>query len=229
MPDLPPLVLAVIGTDTGVGKTYVATLLVHGLRKLGRRVWVHKPVACGGWDGTSAEDSRALAALCGDGQPPDTVCPFQFPEACAPHLAAAAAGATLTLAQLLDQFARVRQAADVDLVVEGVGGLLVPLTPRRETVCDFLIAAGLPVLLVTRPNLGTLNHTALTVAHARRCGLSLHGLVVNHHVATPDTLAVRTAATELAAITGVPVLAEIPFGGEPDPGRFATTILAGRR
>jgi dethiobiotin synthetase len=223
--------VAVIGTDTGVGKTRVAELLVHGLRQLGRRVWIHKPVACGGFDGSTSEDGRALAALCGDGQDPLTVCPRQFREPASPHLAAAAEGQALSLTELLAGIAAVR--GPHDLVVEGIGGILVPLTPARETVLDLLVAARLPALVVTRPHLGTLNHTALTVLAARARGLPLVGLVVNAAQPCPPGLASERAASELTALTGLPVLAEIAYeagraavGMDPHARRIASAVRA---
>jgi dethiobiotin synthetase len=214
--------LAIIGTDTGVGKTAVTLLLASGLRALGEAVWLHKPIACGGWDGSSSEDGRALRAACGDGQDPATVCPLEFPEPCSPHLAALAAGTTVSLAVLL---AAARACATPNaerrtpnagggtpnLLLETAGGLLAPLTTARETNADLLAALGWPLLLVTRPHLGTLNHTQLTVNECRRRGMPVLGLVVNHHQPAGDGLAVRRAADELAILTGLPVLVELPF------------------
>jgi dethiobiotin synthetase len=222
-----PRAVAVIGTDTGVGKTRVATLLVHGLRALGERVWIHKPVACGGFDGSTCADGRQLASLCADGQEPATVCPWQFPAEASPHLAAAAAGAALDLDQLAASVARL--AGDHQLVVEGIGGLLVPLTAARATVLDLLLACALPALLVTRPHLGTLNHTALTVAVARARGLPLIGLVLNAHAPVAPGLAGERAAAELTAITGLPLIAALPFqppGSAPADERAAALALA---
>ncbi len=222
-----PTALAVIGTDTGVGKTRVVTLLVAGLRALGERVWIHKPVACGGFDGTTSEDGRRLAELCGDHQEPASVCPWQFPGDASPHLAAAAAGHALDLEQLARTVAGL--SGDHQLVVEGVGGLLVPLTPARSTVLDLLLACALPALLVTRPHLGTLNHTALTVAVARARGLPLIGLVINAHAPVAPGLAGDHAAAELMAITGLPLIAELPYlpaGGAPEASRAAALALA---
>jgi dethiobiotin synthetase len=208
-----PLQVAVVGTDTGVGKTRVVSCLVQGLRALGRRVWLHKPVACGGWNGTTAEDARALEPLRDPEQSAQHLCPFQFPEPASPHLAARAQGREVTFAELIMGIDRCRPTAEQahDLVVEGIGGLLVPLTAARQTVADLLAATRLPLVIVTRPHLGTLNHTALTVAAARQQGLNILGLVLNHHTAIDDSLAVRTAATELVALTGVPLLATLPF------------------
>jgi dethiobiotin synthetase len=113
-----------------------------------------------------------------------------------------------------------------DLIVEGVGGLLVPLTARRETVADLVAAARLPVVIVTRPHLGTLNHTALTVAAARQCGIAVLGLVLNHHTAIDDSLAVRSAASELPALTGVPLLATLPFAPHTRDATVARDLAA---
>lgn len=220
-----PFECFVLGTDTGVGKTAVTALLARGLRAHGRRVWIHKPVACGGWDGSSADDARALAPLVGDGQDPATCCPRQWPEAASPHLAAAAAGDAVSLDELADALAALR--GDHDLLVEGAGGLLSPLTVERATACDLARRIRLPVVLVTRPHLGTLNHTALSAAHARRSGLHVLGLVIDHHEPVEPSLAVRTAAGELAAVTGLPVLAEVPYAAGPEAGReLAASLLA---
>lgn len=203
---------AISGTDTGVGKTLVTAALVGGLRTRGRKVWVHKPVACGDWDGTTAEDGRRLAPLAGDGQPPGSICRRQFAEPASPHLAARAAGVDLPLDVLRADLAAVQ--GDHDLVVEGAGGLLVPLSTDRRTLVD-LLAPDYGLVIVTRPDLGTLNHTALTVAAARNAGWEPLGLVVNAARPVADTLAVRTAAAELTAITGLPVLADLAHGADP--------------
>ncbi len=225
--------LAVIGTDTGVGKTAVTLLLAQGLRALGRPVWLHKPVACGGWDGSSSEDGRALRAACGDGQDPATVCSWEFPEPCSPHLAAQVAGVEVTLAAILAHVAGLEPRVPVgagaprSILLETAGGLLAPLSVARETNADLCATLGWPVLLVTRPHLGTLNHTQLTVNECRRRGLRLLGLVLNHHEPMASTLAVRSAAVELAALTGLPVLAELPFQPSADDAlRLARAVQA---
>jgi dethiobiotin synthetase len=210
MPELMyPLRLGITGTDTGVGKTQVTTTLCRGLRSMGRRVWLHKPMACGGWDGTTAEDARALEPLRGADQPAATLCPWQFPEPASPHLAAAATGVELTKQQLLDGITAC--CGPHDLLVEGAGGLAVPLTSARDTVADIFSAAQLPLIIVTRPHLGTLNHTALTAAYARQHGLYVIGLILNFHDDVRDSLATRTAVQELPLVTGLPVLMTLPF------------------
>ena len=217
--------LAIIGTDTGVGKTHVTVRLAAGLRAHGRRVWLHKPVACGDWDGTSADDGRRLRSAVGDGQDPATVCPYEFPEPLSPHLAAARAGTTLT-ADLFDAgIAAVRGAHD--LLVEGAGGLLSPLTHDRLSYAELLPRWGLPAIIVTRPDLGTLNHTALTVRAARSAGIPLIGLVISTAQPGPASLAALLAAPELAELTGLRLLAELPYQASPPSGyALADAVLA---
>lgn len=214
------LEILILGTDTGVGKTAVTVGLAQALRRRGRTVWVHKPVACGGWAEGQAEDGRRLVEACAQGQPPTSVCPFQYPEPASPHLAASSPP---SLAELRANLAAVRGAHD--LIVEGVGGLLVPLTATYAIIAD--VAAGLPALIVTRPDLGTLNHTALTVNEARRRGMHLLGLIINAARPVADSLATRTAARELAAMTTLPVLAQLRHGSQ-DVESLADAVLVDR-
>jgi dethiobiotin synthetase len=221
--------LAIIGTDTGVGKTHVTVLLAASLRALGRRVWLHKPVACGDWDGTSADDGRRLRTVVGDGQDPATVCPYEFAEPISPHLAAAAAGVQLTAEAFTAHLARV--AGDHDLLVEGAGGLLAPLTHDRLSFAELLPRWQLPALIVTRPDLGTLNHTALTVRCARAAGIPLLGLIISHARPPSASPAIAYAARELSTLTGLAVLAEIPHANGMAAGMdlnpdMAHTVLA---
>ena len=210
--------LAIIGTDTGVGKTHVTVLLAAGLRALGRRVWLHKPVACGDWDGCSADDGRQLRAVAGDGQDAATVCPYEFPEPMSPHLAAAAMGVQLTAERFTANLARVR-GGDHDLLLEGAGGLLSPLTHDRLSFAELLPLWKMPAIVVTRPDLGTLNHTALSVRCARAAGISVLGLVISHARPATASLAIRHAPAELMTLTGLPVLAEIPYQAGSAAGR----------
>lgn len=219
-----PLRLIVLGTDTDVGKTWVTTALARGLRGLDRRVWLHKPVACGDWDGVSTADGRSLRALCGDGQDPATVCPREFPEACSPHLAAEAVGVRVTLSDLLAAVPRPPNASDV--ILETAGGLLAPITHDRLSNADLAVALGWPAILVTRPHLGTLNHTQLTVNEAGRRGLRLLGLVINHHTPMAPSVATRTAAAELASLTRLPVLIESQHGADPATALAAAVLAA---
>lgn len=198
------------GTDTGVGKTYVAAAVVRLLRQQGRRVRVSKPVATGAervegrWLNA---DTVQLTWAAGNCQCLEAVTPWSFPEALAPAVAARFHGRVPDIAALAGAV-RSQGRPDGIVIVEGVGGLLCPLTDR-ETVADLAAALGLPLVVVTRRALGTLNHTLLTLAVAASRGLAVAGLVVNETV-PPTTLAEETNVAELQRRIAVPLLAVVP-------------------
>lgn len=201
----------VVGTDTGVGKTLVTTALARALRAQGLAVRVCKPVATGAsrvegrW---LAEDTRLLAEAIGAGpEEHDAITPWVFPEPAAPPVAARAAGISLSLTDLANAVRRQAARGQV-ILVEGVGGLLCPLT-EQETVADLAVMLGLPVLVVARRSLGTLNHTLLTIESARRRGLPLVGLVVSE-TEPVEGLAARTNVEELRRRIDIPLLAVVP-------------------
>lgn len=197
--------LLVTGTDTGIGKTVVAAGLAAALRRRGIDAGVMKPVSCGDRD-----DARFLTRAAGVTDPLDLVNPLFFKRPLAPSVAAAAERRAVDLRPVWAAY-RSLSAAHERLVLEGVGGLLVPIR-ERWTVAHLAKRLRLPLLIVTRPRLGTLNHTALTVLAARAFGLRILGLVVNH--ATRGRADRRTWSA-LEAETGVPILGEVPFAKDP--------------
>lgn len=201
------------GTDTGVGKTHVTAAVARLLRRQGRAVAVAKPVATGAswiekrWLG---DDTVRLAEAI-DADDFEKITPWVFPEAVAPPVAARRHGVELVLEDLA---AAVRRQARPDgiLLVEGVGGLLCPLT-ETETVADLAALLRLPLVIVARKALGTLNHTLLTVEAAARRGLRIAGVVVNETV-PDDSLAAQSNVEELRRRIAVPLLAVVPHGVE---------------
>jgi dethiobiotin synthetase len=193
------------GTDTGVGKTFVVAAVARELRRRGEAFRVCKPVATGG---VPAEDTRTLAEAAGDNDL-EAITPWAFPEPAAPPVAARLAGATLSLPEIV---AAVRRRGDGGgmLLVEGVGGLLCPLT-ERERVADLAAQLRLPLVVVARRSLGTLNHTLLTLEVARGRGLAVAGVVVSE-TAPPRGAAEETNVEELRRRIGVPLLAVVPHG-----------------
>ena len=163
----------VTGTDTGVGKTTVATGLALGFQQLGLRALPMKPVQTGCVAGRAPDLDAVLAAT---GLPfrPEML-PYGFPDPCSPHLAAARAGQRIELAPILDAFHALRADADL-VVVEGAGGLLVPLN-EGETMLDLMRALRLPAVLASRPGLGTINHTLLSLRALREAGIETAGWV----------------------------------------------------
>ena len=167
--------LFVTGTDTGVGKTVLSAALLAAMVAAGEPVRAHKPVLTGldhadagaeGQPGAWPPDHELLARV--TGMRPEEVAPLRFGPAASPQLAASLAGESLEPERLI---AAARQgAAGVTLVVEGVGGLLVPLA-EDYSVCDLAAALGLALVIAARPGLGTINHTLLTLEAARGAGL----------------------------------------------------------
>src|SRR4051812_11243838 len=200
----------VTGTDTGVGKTVLSAAIATVLREGGERVAAAKPVLSG-TDEAGPHDHEVLAAA--TGQDADDIAPVRFGPPVSPHLAAQLAGATLEVGDLVERTLATGAPDDV-LVVEGVGGLLVPLSPRAS-VRDLAVALGLPVVVAARPALGTINHTLLTLEAARAAALDVRAVVLTPWPADPSPMEVSNAET-ITALGGVPA-AHLPFGGRvPD-------------
>jgi dethiobiotin synthetase len=181
----------VTGTDTGVGKTVLAGALVAALRAQGEPVRALKPVLTGlDVDGGQRDDE--LLARCA-GVDAEGITLARFGAAASPQLAAELEGRTLDVPALLDA---TRAALDgpVIAVVEGVGGLLVPLT-REWDVRDFAAALGLPLLIAARPGLGTVNHTLLTLEAARAANLDVLAVVLTPWPANPSSIELSNEAT----------------------------------
>ncbi len=205
----------VTGTDTGVGKTWVACGLARALTDEGFIVAVRKPAesGCELVDGEPfPEDAAALRSASGSVEPIENICAVRLVEALAPGIAAERAGVTVDVDAIVSDYSA--RATDLDcLVVEGAGGLLVPLA-RGVSYADFGARLGARLLVVTAAKLGAINHTLLTLEAARARGLEVIGVVVNHVVEEED-LATQTLVESLRDLTDVPILGEIPHGGDP--------------
>jgi dethiobiotin synthetase len=191
----------ITGTDTAVGKTYVASLLTRALRRAGFDTVALKPICCG-----SREDVEALCAASDNELSPDICNPIWLQTPVAPLVAARMENRELDLAALAAWFEHHRQRRR-SLLVEGAGGWLVPLTPKG-TVADLAAHFRLPVLLVVANRLGCLNHTLLTVESIRTRGLECRGIALNTLPGTPDA-ATQTNRRTLEEICDVPILFDI--------------------
>jgi dethiobiotin synthetase len=208
--------LFVTGTDTGVGKTLVACAIARGLRARGVDVAAMKPVETGvGPQGPF--DALALAQAAGAGEPLELVCPQRFALAAAPSVAAAHEGRAVDLGAIRAAFGALA-ARHERLIVEGAGGLLVPLRDGFS-MAELARELGLPLLLVARASLGTINHTLLTLEVAAARGLAVAGVVISHG---PRPIGEADAANlaALRATLGARLLGELPplAPGEPVPG-----------
>jgi dethiobiotin synthetase len=193
----------ITGTDTGVGKTHVTALLLSEFRRRGLRAGAMKPIACGP-DGR--RDAEQYAALMNHEQPLDILNPVYLRHPLAPYVAAKLERRRINLRQILPCY-RLLTTCYSPLLVEGAGGLLVPIK-RDYFVADLARDLNLPLLIVARLGLGTINHTLLTVRQAQASGLKIAGIILN------DIAGVgRRGLAERTNIENVPVLFRLPLLG----------------
>jgi dethiobiotin synthetase len=170
----------ITGTDTGVGKTYVACKLIQQYVAQGYKVIGMKPLAAGE-DFVNGQwvndDVLKLEAASNVKAPRALINPYSFKEAIAPHIAAELAGVEIKLTVLQHAFTELSKLADI-VIVEGAGGFLVPINGKK-TLADFVIKSNIPIILVVGMKLGCINHTLLTIEaiNARNC--KLQGWVAN--------------------------------------------------
>jgi dethiobiotin synthetase len=220
--------LFVTGTDTGVGKTLVACALARGLRGRGLEVGVMKPVETG-VGAAGPADARALREAAGVYDPLQCICPQAFALPAAPSVAAAAEGCAVDRKALRAAFDALRARHDW-MLVEGAGGLLVPLD-EDDSMADLAADLGLPLLVVTRGSLGTINHTRLTLEVAAVRGLAVAGVVISHGAAALSDADARNLAA-LREHLGPRLLGEVPplAEGEAVPdGAFRWDLLLADR
>lgn len=207
--------LFVAGTDTGVGKTIVTGGIAAILRGEGLNLGIWKPVQSGAYAEEEDSDAFRLRTLTSIADDCSTIAPLSFSAPLTPLLAAGKEGVNLTLEQivqagspLINRYSR--------LLIEGAGGLAVPLT-RTELVVDLVARLGTPLLLVARLGLGTINHTLLSISYARQKGIPVVGVILNGYrdeMAFHDE-SVTTNAAMIERFGDVPVLGRIPWLLEP--------------
>jgi dethiobiotin synthetase len=196
--------LFLTGTDTNVGKSYVASLLVRALRSEGRDCVGLKPICCG-----DREDATLLHAAAEGAIELNDINPVWLRTPAAPYTAALIENRAIDLALIREAFERAR-AKHENVIVEGAGGWLVPIA-RDYFVSDLAVEMGLPVAIVVANRLGALNHALLTVAAVRARGLECAGLILNHPSEEED-IATTTNRGVLEEFAGVPVLFDIAYG-----------------
>lgn len=171
----------IIGTDTNVGKTYVASALVRHFAKAGYQTIGMKPIASGCMQTPEGDllndDVLALSTASNVLAPLNLINPYRFAPAIAPHIAAEQAGEIVDCEKIKQAYYELTQLAEV-VVVEGAGGFLVPLN-RQETLADLAVTLNIPIILVVGMRLGCINHALLTVEAIKTRGLTLAGWVAN--------------------------------------------------
>lgn len=219
--------LFVTGTDTQVGKTYVAALIAQHLRGRGFRVGVYKPVASG-CDNLEIPDAPSDAQLLWEaaGKPLALrdVCPQWFAAPLAPPAAAALEGRQVDSGLLRRGLEVWAEQCDV-IVVEGVGGLFAPVSDD-ELVADLACDLGYPLLIVAANRLGTINHTLLTLqaCHHYRVPLPVIGTVLNDTAPSQQDASAYTNRQWIERFAHVPILAHIHYGQTTIPQSFLDVI-----
>jgi dethiobiotin synthetase len=217
----------VTGTDTGVGKTFVACSLIRAFAARGLKVVGMKPVASGAaprGNDLVHDDVERLIAAGNVTAPRDQINPYCFTPAIAPHIAAAEAGMRIDLERIARCFNALAARADI-VMVEGVGGFCVPLGPGSDTA-QLAARLALPMVLVVGMRLGCLNHALLTAEAIARRGLALAGWVANH--IDPQMAAAEENVRALETLISAPLLARISLAAAPDPD-FGAALLDTRK
>jgi len=202
----------ITGTDTGVGKTVVAASLLAAARARGIDAVPMKPVQTGCSRNLAAPDlDFCLRAAQFKPQPneQDLMCPYRFIPACGPHLAARLAHKRIRIGKIAGAFRRLSSLHET-VIVEGAGGVLVPID-EKNSMLDIMKSLQLPVILVARTGLGTINHTLLSLAELRRAKLDVIGVVLVQSAPGKQGVIEKDNARTIGKLGLAPVLACLPF------------------
>ncbi len=202
----------ITGTGTGVGKTAVAAGLAWALRKRGIDIGVMKPFATANKIFSKkyrSRDTAVLARAAGTTEPDHELNPFFYQLAASPLMASRSRNEPpVDIAKAVQSLNSLAGKHDFT-IVEGIGGIMVPLT-ESEYVIDFAKSVSLPVVIVSQPMLGTLNHTLLTVMACQKFGLDVRGIIINKMPKKPSIIEQKTPKV-IEELSGVPVLGILPF------------------
>ena len=204
----------ITGTDTDVGKTYIASALVQHFCQQGLQAVGMKPVAAGAElvDGRLLNSDVTELIKAGNVDADlALINPYVFAPAIAPHIAAEQAGIRVLLDNIQQSFDVLQTKADV-VVVEGAGGFRVPIN-RQETMADLAVKLNLPIILVVGVQLGCINHALMTAGSIRAAGLNLVGWVANR--IDPNMPAIEENIATLKALIKAPCIADVAWGEEP--------------
>ncbi|MZH03601.1 MAG: dethiobiotin synthase [Nitrospinae bacterium] len=200
----------ITGTDTNVGKTVVTACLATLFKSRGEDVGVMKPIETGvDPECSSSANSDAKFLMEVAGVQDAEVCPFRLKTPASPYQAARIEGKELDPYKILEDF-RTLQSRHSLMLVEGVGGLMVPIT-RRYYVADMALQMKLPLIIISRIQLGTLNHTLLTIKAARQHGLKVAGVILNPvHEGELDTIEEEQGSL-IEELSDTPILGTCPY------------------
>lgn len=206
----------VTGTDTGIGKTTVSCALLHAFAAQGKKVVGMKPIAAGSENGQWLDVEQLLAAS-NVNVASQQINPYAFDPPISPHIAAQQAGTEIDLSVIHQAYLELSKLAEI-VIVEGVGGFLVPIS-QHQTGADLAKILNLPVILVVGMRLGCLNHALLTAQAIQTAGLTLAGWVAN--CMDPQMLVPEENIATLQQWLDKPLLGVIPFDSEAEVSESA--------
>ena len=198
--------LFITGTDTGVGKTLVGAGLAASLRNSGMDIGVMKPIETG--FSLRSSDAFFLRRMAGVNDPLESIAPYRLKHPLSPFAAAQIEKVSIRFEKIMQAYRTLLKKHQA-LFVEGAGGLLVPIS-REKMIADLALYLKLPVLIISRTGLGTLNHTLLSVEVARQRGIEVAGVIFNH-LGPRRGLAEKTNPSVIRRFLAVPILGEIPY------------------
>lgn len=204
----------ITGTDTGVGKTVVTACLLTLFKSKAMDVGVMKPIESGvdpECSSASNSDAKFLMEVSGSKDAEEEVCPYRLKIPASPYQAAQMAGSSIQPKTILEKF-KVLQSRRDSMLVEGIGGLFVPIT-RNYNIADLVLGMGLPLIIVSRIRLGTLNHTLLTINAARQNGLSIKGIILNRQESGELSDVEMQQGKLIEDLSDIPVLGTCPHIG----------------
>lgn len=202
----PPKSIFITGTDTEVGKTVVTATVASCIKSSGKKVAAMKPIQTG-TDVQEILDIEFIYRVLGEDYIIDDVCPYRFANPLSPKLASEISGDEINIKNILSSF-RVLYEKYEHVIVEGAGGIMAPIK-SDYFISDLISDLDIPVIIVARPDLGTINHTLLTVEYAKNKGLKLLGVIINKYPYKPG-YAELTNPNEISVISGIPILGIIP-------------------
>lgn len=210
----------ITGTDTGVGKTFVSIGLLQAFKEMGFSVCPMKPVETGcriNGGKLIPLDTLKLMDASGVKEPIEVVNPYRFKPSLAPAVAAELEEAVIKRSRIISSYKKLSNKYDIT-IVEGAGGIMVPVY-KRYLYLELIKDLDIPVIIVSRPGLGTINHTLLTIRTAQSRGIKILGVIINYAAKIKKSLSEKTNPEVIEQLGGAPVLGIVPYFKNPTIAR----------